>query len=111
MNEPTNVQIIEADGQPAFVVIPYLEWLAIKPADDNDIYIPHEVVGYQLKNNMSLIAAWRTYRGLSQAELAQKMDISQPAIAKLEKEGANPRKTTLYKLAHALDVDMEQLMV
>jgi DNA-binding XRE family transcriptional regulator len=60
-----------------------------KQITDN-IYLPNEVVGLQIEKGMSPIAAWRTYKGLSQQQLADQLGVSQPAIAQLEREGSKP---------------------
>ena len=57
----------------------------------------------------SLVRAWREYKGLSQADMAERMGISRPAYAQLEAKGANLRATTMHRLAVALDVQREQL--
>jgi transcriptional regulator with XRE-family HTH domain len=57
----------------------------------------------------SLVRAWREYKGLSQADMAERMGISRPAYAQLEAKGANLRATTVHRLALALDVQWEQL--
>jgi transcriptional regulator with XRE-family HTH domain len=57
----------------------------------------------------SLIKAWREYLGLTQEELAAKTGIRQPALARLEKPGANPRAATLKKLADAMGILVGQL--
>ncbi len=83
-----------------------------KPANDrtkNDSF-PHEVVGFCIEQGMSLPAAWRHYRKLTQAELAARMGITQAAVAQLEKPSARLRKGTLEKLAAALGVQAEQLV-
>lgn len=50
----------------------------------------------------------REKRGLTQAELAKRMGVSQPFIAKLESgESPNFNLETLAKLAAALDSDLE----
>jgi len=46
---------------------------------------------------------------LTQQELADKAQVTQPAIAKLERPGANPKKATLKKLAAAMGLSPEQL--
>lgn len=76
---------------------------------DEQIHIPHEVAGLCLVEGLSLIAAWRTYKGLSQAQLADRIGVTQPAIAQIEKEGAKPQVRTLQKIARALGVQAEQL--
>lgn len=40
---------------------------------------------------------------------SSRMDISQPSLAKLEKPDANPRKSTLKKVADALGIELGQL--
>ena len=110
MKEHTDVQIINQSGVPAFAVLPYAEYLAlIGQHDDADVYIPNEVVGLCIEKGLSLIAAWRTHQGLSQTELANRMGVTQPAVAQLEKAGAKPQKRTLVKAAKALGVQVAQL--
>ncbi|MCR3985336.1 helix-turn-helix domain-containing protein [Aeromonas caviae] len=43
---------------------------------DDKIYFPNEVIGLQFVQGLSLLAAWRNYRGLSQTDLAERVDIS-----------------------------------
>ncbi len=110
MKTPTNneVQIITQGGKPAFAVVPYDQWLELSKQSD-DAYIPHEVVGYQLKNECSLIAAWRKHKKLTQVELARRIGITQAALSQLEKQGSKPQANTLKKVAAALEVDVNQL--
>lgn len=49
--------------------------------------------------------------GLSQAELASRVGVSQQQIAKLEKPGANPSIATLRKVAAALGVRVQLELV
>jgi DNA-binding XRE family transcriptional regulator len=44
----------------------------------------------------------RIAKGLTQAEVASRMGVTQPAIAALEAHDANPTITTLVRYAHAL---------
>lgn len=48
----------------------------------------------------------RIENGLTQAELARRCGVSQPAIARLERGEHEPRLTTLRRIAHALDADL-----
>ncbi len=74
-----------------------------------DGYIPHEIVGLCVAGGMSLLAAWRTHKGLSQSELAERMGITQPSVAQMERAGAKLQKRTLEKAAKALGLAVEQL--
>lgn len=78
------------------------------PGPNDDETIPHEVVGYQMKKGVSLQAAWRIYRGLSQEEVAAALGISQAGVANMEKR-AKPQKATLEKLAELYDCTVSQL--
>jgi transcriptional regulator with XRE-family HTH domain len=52
----------------------------------------------------------RRERGLTQAELANRLGVSQPRIAEVEAGDANPRLITLSKIAHALGVSLSELL-
>src|SRR5918994_976033 len=60
---------------------------------------PYEEIARQL-------IAFRVEHGLSQAELARRCGVSQPAIARLERGEHEPRLATLRRVAHALDADL-----
>jgi uncharacterized protein len=49
----------------------------------------------------ALIRESRKVAGLTQAELARRAKVTQPVIARLEREGANPRLDTLEKVIAA----------
>ena len=110
MKGHTDVQIIEQFGRPAFAVVPYEDWLELTHQPSDEACIPHEVVGLQLKHGISLIAAWRRYRKITQAQLSKQLGISQPAVAQIEKEDNNVKLQTLKRLAEILDTSVEQLM-
>lgn len=52
----------------------------------------------------------RESRSLSQKELAEMADLSQPAISKFESGEKNPNKRTLRILAQALGVTIDRLL-
>jgi|TARA_R100000501_G_C2580167_1_gene83720 DNA-binding XRE family transcriptional regulator len=106
MNAPTSVQIInDAQGEPAFVVIPYADYVASQATDDS---VPHEVAGYVLVDELSPAAAWRRYLRLTQAEVAARIGISQAAYAQQEK-AKRPRKQTRIRIAEALGIAPKML--
>lgn len=107
-----NVQIIEQGGKPAFAVIPWDEYQSLVErveSDESDVWFPHEVVKANVRGD-SLIKAWREHLGMTQGELAAKAGIKQPALARMEKPDANPRNSSLAKLADAMGITIEQLM-
>ena len=114
MVTPTNEQIIAQRGKPMLTVIPYADYLAAfgdafinKPTVKDTV--PHEVMRYVLREDYSLARAWREYLGLTQDEVAAKMDITQSALAQIEMS-SKPRKATRQKLAQALGINVEQLI-
>ena len=55
------------------------------------------------------IAEIRKRRGLTQEELAYKLDISRLSVAFLETGRRWPRLTTLKRIAKALDIDLGEV--
>ncbi len=112
MNALIEPQVIKHGDKPAFAVIPwdaYQELVKNYIPDESDVWFPQEVVEANVVRGDNILKAWREYLGLTQAEVARKAMISQPAYARLEKPGANPRTATLRKLAKALGISLEQL--
>jgi len=105
MNIPIRHQIIEDKGQPLYVLVPYAEYVAsLNREPGENTAIPLAVSKAANMEDKSLVRAWREYKGLSQAEMAERMSISRPAYAQLEAKDANLRATTVHRLAVALDV-------
>ncbi len=124
------VQMIRDDkGKALYVVIPYDEYfrmcLQLAEIDDEtdadledieyerDIYdevrLPGEVCEIMDNYNVSLQAAWRILRGLSQREVADKLGISQSAVSQLESPDSRPQKRTREKLAAIYGCKQEQI--
>lgn len=107
MNAPTNIQTINGpDGKPAYVVIPYADYVE-QYARDKDL-VPHEVARRVLVDDVPPLRAWREYLGLTQAEVAERLGISQPAYAQQEGK-PSIRKSTRDKIAAALGITVAQL--
>jgi DNA-binding Xre family transcriptional regulator len=110
MNEHIEHQIIEGrDGKPLFAVIPYKEYKELIDRRDREVTIPHKVVGLNVIEGKSMVRAWREYKKITQKEMAAKMEISQAACSQMEKPDANLRRSTLEKIASALDISVDQL--
>jgi transcriptional regulator with XRE-family HTH domain len=56
------------------------------------------------------LKALRIRRALTQEDLAQRAGLSKNAVNRLEVDKAEPRMSTLRKLAKALDVDPAELI-
>lgn len=98
-------QIIEKDGIPLFVLVPFGEYLEkFSITDEKKLYFPNEVVKAHAIDGKSMLRAWREYKGLSQAEMAKRMGISQSAYSQCEKSD-KPQESTLRKAAFALGID------
>lgn len=112
MNEPTNIQTIMQGGKPAFVVIPYEEYLRLFPRTSRVPHgdaVPHEVVSLMVDHDWPLIRAWREYLGMTQAEVAERAGMTQAALSQMESGDKRLRKTTLEKLAMAMGLTLGQV--
>jgi transcriptional regulator with XRE-family HTH domain len=56
------------------------------------------------------VKALRERAGLTQADLADRLDVKQPAVWKWEKESGLPSTPTLFRLANALGCSLEDLL-
>lgn len=97
--------LLGSDGKPAFVVVPYAEFVRLYGFTPGTI--PHAVVSAQV-DGASAIKAWREYLRLTQAEVAARLGITQAAFAQME-NARRPRKATLQKVAVALGLELQQL--
>jgi len=108
MNARTEFQIILGkDGKPAFVVVPFEEFEKMKSVQ-NASTVPNKVVNLSFDKNLTPMAAWREHLGLTQVQVASRMNITQAAYAQMERV-KKPRKVTLLKVADALDLTVDQL--
>ncbi|AOI96476.1 helix-turn-helix domain-containing protein [Burkholderia sp. LA-2-3-30-S1-D2] len=97
MNARTNIRIINgSDGAPAFVVIPYADYMA-----------QHEVISATI-DGATPLRAWREHLKLTQADIAARLGISQSAYAQQERS-EKLRKSTREKVAAALGITAAQL--
>lgn len=107
-----HIQTIMQGGKPAFVVIPYDEYMALtgeRPRIPEGNGIPHAVVSAMVDNDWSLLRAWREYLGMTQKEVADRAGISQAALSQMETWSQKMRKGTREKLAAAMGIEQGQL--
>ena len=119
--------VLEADGKPAFVVLPYHEYRALVEAAEDasdaralhrfaqaveegrEWTVPVEVADRLLRGEVPL-RVWRELRGMSAARLAAAVQVTPAHIFKLESGKGEPSVALLRRLARALDVDLELLL-
>lgn len=114
--------INDTNGKPIYVVLPIAEferltasngeyWEDIDTLSDefDDVSIPNEIVNIMVDKDVSQIAAWRIYRGLTQAQAAEKAGISQAALSQIERKGSRPQAQTREQFAKIYDCEPEQL--
>lgn len=68
--------------------------------------MPGEVLNLILDENLHPVAAWRRYRGLSQAALADKAGLSQVWVSRVERGGGYGSRATRQRLAKALEAPL-----
>ena len=100
-------QVIYQEGKPAFVAVPYADYLELVQHREEPL-IPHEVVENHIVKGMSLIKAWRIHLGKNQKDMAQALGITQPGYAQIEKS-ESPHQATLEKIAQVMGIDISQL--
>nr|DAI26805.1 MAG TPA: helix-turn-helix domain protein [Caudoviricetes sp.] len=106
----SGLQIVKNNGIPVAAVLPWAEYeklVAEAMPQKKEKTIPHEVVEMVVDGD-SPIRAWRKYLHMTQAEAAEKMQISQSAFAQMEKVRKS-QKTTLRNVAKAFGLAFEQL--
>jgi DNA-binding XRE family transcriptional regulator len=77
-------------------------------ADDDEV-LPSEMVK-RLASTDSNILIWREHRGLTQAQLAEKIGKSKPFISMIESRQKTPSVETLKAIANVLEVDIDDLV-
>ncbi|MEY8772696.1 helix-turn-helix domain-containing protein [Erwinia sp. ACCC 02193] len=75
---------------------------------NDDALIPGEVVEITIQKGVTLHAAWRLFRGLTQKQVAEALNITQASVSAMEKS-EKPRNLNLQKLAELYDCQPEQL--
>jgi len=121
-----DIQIIKRDGKPEWAVLPYEDYLqlieqaelledirdfdaisaAIERGDEE--LIPAEVVNAILDGE-NPIKVWREFRGLTQQQLANAIQISKPYLSQIETGKRTGTTDVLSAIAKALDVSLEQV--
>ena len=122
-----NVQTIQKDGQPEYVILPWDDYQTLLAALEDRIdaaalddfvqrlaageeTVPDAVVSRLLAGE-NCVKVWREHRGLTQAALAQAAGVTQSMVAMIEGDDRRGTVDTLSALALALGVDLEDLLV
>jgi DNA-binding XRE family transcriptional regulator len=110
LTHPSFVQILnDRAGRPEYVVLPVDQYHAlVRSKNYEEPGIPAQVVNLVFDNNYSPTRAWRCHLELTQAEVAKRMGITQPAYSHLETT-KTIRKSSRIKIAKALNIDESQL--
>ena len=115
MTTLTNIQFIKNQaGETEYAIVPFNVFQALvsgtEQAIEEEKTIPHEIIKSIAHQGISPVQAWREYLGLTQAQVAEKMGISQAAYSQME-NAKKIRKATKMKIATALDIDYSQINI
>jgi DNA-binding XRE family transcriptional regulator len=120
------VKILESKGKPAFAVLPYDEYIALRElaedaedaaalarfakryASGKEETVPVEVVDRLIAGEAPL-RVWREFRGMTAAQVAAAVQITPAHVSKIESGKGDPSVALLKRLARVLRVDMEVL--
>ncbi|MCL6364898.1 helix-turn-helix domain-containing protein [Pectobacterium versatile] len=116
--------INDVNGKPQFVVLPISEYEKLLSNSDSgyedipyvadeydDETVPNDVVEIMFRDDVSLLAAWRIYRGLSQYDVAEKLGTTQSAVSQWEAKDSRPQKKTREKLSGIYHCRPEQMIL
>lgn len=116
-------QIIEADGKPAFAVLPYAEWQRVeellRDAEDSAAAEAFHrtrpetfpiALADELLAGGNPVRVYRNYRKTTQAEIAEKCGIAVPYLSQIESGKRRASTEVLKKLASALNVSVDDLL-
>ena len=121
-----NVQTIEKNGKPEYVVLPWEEYQAMLAALEDradaaliagfaerlargvEEAIPAAVVERLLAGEQA-VRVWREHRGLTQVQLAEAAGVTQSMVAMIERGDRRGTVDTLTIIARVLKVDLEDL--
>ena len=113
--------IVGTNNEPAFVLVPYDEYLKIIGADKSDEQFaadllargeetfPMDVVK-RLADGESPLKVYREYRGLTQAALAEQVGASSIYISQLECRKRGGSTAMSAKLARVLNITLDDLL-
>ena len=118
-------KILDADGRPEFAVIPWREYQRLAASDDDaaltdeelrdlaaagdDEFFPFDMVK-RLLGGEHPVRVFRTYRKLTQKQLAAKAGINALYLSQIERGRRTGSARLLATLARALDVDVDNLL-
>ena len=119
----SRVQYIEKNGRRTFAVLDIKEYERLLAAAEDaadvaavraaraspDGLVPGEIAE-RLIAGENPVKVWRGYRGMTQAELAEKTGIDQADVSRIERGQREPTGRILRALANALDVAVGDLV-
>jgi ribosome-binding protein aMBF1 (putative translation factor) len=122
-----NVQVIKQGDKPEWAIVPYDTYLQLVEKAEmlqdiqdydsakaslergEDELIPAEVVNAIL-DGANPIKVWREYRGISQQELAEQVEISVPYLSQLETNKRKGSLEVLSGIATALNISLDMVV-
>ncbi len=110
MNAHIDYRISEQDGR-RFAVMPLEQFteLVERAGEADSLTLPHEVASRHLVDDVPLVRCWRECLGMTQADMAERLAVSQAQVAQWERPSAKLRHATLKKISAAMGIHVRQL--
>lgn len=103
---------IEGEGIRSIIDIPDIEVAGVdlpeKERADDNVYIPHKVVGISLTRDYNLLRAWMLHLEITADDLAEQSGIGKTTIEQMM-ETHNADSANLQNLAHYMGLHVQQL--
>lgn len=100
--------LLHIQGKP-YVLVPLHDYRALTSVPSDEDTLPPEILDALAAGQETPVRILRKFRGLTQAELADKAGLSRPYLTEIESRKKNGSVRAMKAIAQALDVSVNQI--
>jgi DNA-binding XRE family transcriptional regulator len=100
--------LLHIQGKP-YVLVPLHDYRALTSVPSDEGTLPPEILDTLAAGQETPVRILRKFRGLTQAELADKAGLSRPYLTEIESGKKNGSVRAMKAIAQALDVSVNQI--